>query len=201
MTTDNPILAAISVTDSTQVDELLADLSDHLRSQGLRIAGYLQRDAPDPESCCSASYLQDVASGEKRRITQPLGSGSQGCRLDPGALAEATAELLTQLNSLPDIVILNRFGRGESEGRGFRPVIETAYAMNIPVLTAVRERYQDSFQNFAADMALQLPQDRNIVNDWVQSVLPAVNDHDNPLDCFSVCSARPDSQGNARHRP
>lgn len=173
MTEDTPILAAISVTNSAEVDDLFAALSDRLESHGLRIAGYLQRDAPDPGSCCSASYLQDVASGEKRRITQPLGSGSQGCRLDPGALAEATAELLAQLKNHPDFVILNRFGRGESEGRGFRPVIETAYAMNIPVLTAVRERYQDSWRTFAADMAILLPQDSDAVNDWVQSVVAA----------------------------
>lgn len=173
MTAHDPILAAISVTSSTEVDKLFATLSDRLVSQGLRVAGYLQRDAPDPGSCCSASYLQDVASGGKRRITQPLGNGSQGCRLDPGALAEATAELLTQLENRPDFVILNRFGRGESEGRGFRPVIETAYAMNIPVLTAVRERYQDSWRAFAADMAVLLPQDHDTVNSWVQTVTAA----------------------------
>ncbi|MEP1931128.1 MAG: DUF2478 domain-containing protein [Roseibium sp.] len=173
------LLGAIRYNHGPDVDPALDEFVQHLRALDVSIVGYLQRQLPDVGSCCPISHLEDLASGEQSRITQPLGSGSTGCRLDPGALANASEALSRQMGSKPDILILNRFGRGESEGRGFRPVIEQAVELGIPVLTAVKERYAAEWETFSDGMATYLPADTNQIMAWAMPILSKSAAHQN----------------------
>ncbi|MES0812256.1 DUF2478 domain-containing protein [Roseibium sp. SCPC15] len=165
-------LAGIKYGYGPEVDPALDTFVQQLRSLGVSMVGCLQRQLPDPGSCCPISHLEDLASGDSTRITQPLGSGSTGCRLDPGALANAAENLSRQLETRPDVLILNRFGRGESEGRGFRPVIERAVELGIPVLTAVKQRYVPEWEAFSADLAADLPAELEQLMAWLMPQLP-----------------------------
>lgn len=167
-------LAAIMYVKGQEVDPALDEVVTRLNALGVCLAGCLQRQLPDGGSCCPISHLEDLASGATTRITQPLGRGSTGCRLDPGALANAAENLIRQLDTRPDLLILNRFGRGESEGRGFRPVIERAVELEIPVLTAVKQRYEPEWQTFSADMAENLTAEPDLILDWL---LPQILRH------------------------
>ncbi|MEP3049540.1 MAG: DUF2478 domain-containing protein [Roseibium sp.] len=168
---EQQLLAAIRYNHGADVDPALDEFVQQLRALDISIVGCLQRQLPDPGSCCPISHLEDLASGDQTRITQPLGSGSTGCRLDPGALANASEALSRQMISRPDILILNRFGRGEAEGRGFRPVIEQAVEFGIPVLTAVKDRYAAEWETFSDGMATYLPADANQIMAWAMPVL------------------------------
>ena len=101
--------------------------------------------------------LKVIGSHANFRISQSLGKGSSGCRLNPGALAECSAFLQNEISRGCDLLVLNRFGKGESEGRGFRDLISLALANNIPVLTAVRPAYKVSFEEFAGEFGLVIP--------------------------------------------
>lgn len=54
-------------------------------------------------------------------------TGAKGCRLDPRALAALSGSLLGELDAGTQLLVLNRFGKGESEGHGFRAVIEQVF--------------------------------------------------------------------------
>lgn len=99
-------------------------------------------------------------------ITQSLGPGSRGCRLDPQVLAESCSSLLAELDRGVDILVLNRFGKAEFEGQGFRTVIEKAFEMGIPVLVAVRDSYADAWKAFGSMFADDLPADAQKVTAW-----------------------------------
>lgn len=160
-------IAAIKHKHGPDVDPALEALVAKCRRLGISMVGCLQVQLPDPGSCCPISHLEDLASGTQTRITQPLGSGSTGCRLDPGALANAAEALMRQMNGGAEVLILNRFGRGESEGRGFRPVIERALELGIPVLTAVKERYTPEWETFSDDLATYLPAEPEALLAWL----------------------------------
>ena len=117
---------------------------------------------------CHCADMDLHAIGEARtfRISQPLGNGSHGCRLHPGALAECAAYLETELDRGTGLLILNRFGRGESEGRGFRELIGKAMMQGVPVLTAVRPTYEDEWRAFGEGLSCNLPMDQNAVLNW-----------------------------------
>ena len=67
------------------------------------------------------------------------------------------------------LLIVNKFGKHEAEGRGFRSLIAEALASGLPVLLGVNQMNMHSFQAFAGDMAEPLtPAGLDL---WVADVL------------------------------
>lgn len=164
-------LAAIRFTPEDGIDDLLESVVRALQSEGVSVCGFLQRESQDPNACCNISHLEDVSDGTWHRISQALGSGSKGCRLDPRALADASGLLLARLEAGTEFLVLNRFGKGESEGQGFRSVIERAFELGIPVLTAVREAYQPAWSEFTDGSAQLLSPDKAAALAWAKAAL------------------------------
>lgn len=82
---------------------------------------------------------------------------------------------MRNLDAKPDLLVVNRFGRGEAEGHGFRSAIEKAFVMGIPVLTAVRDDYLDEWRSFGAEFAAELPALAEDVSAWFDAVTePAI---------------------------
>ncbi|POF27727.1 DUF2478 domain-containing protein [Roseibium marinum] len=173
MTETTPICAAVLTTKGGEVDLLLQSVCDTLRRNGHRVSGVLQRHAEAVDVCCAEMGLELLSTGERIDISQPLGRASRGCRLDPRGLAEITARLTRELDRFPDLLVLNRFGKGEQDGQGFRQLIATAVERNIPVLTAVRSPYLEDWRRFAGDLAVELPEDTAGILFWCAEVVPA----------------------------
>ena len=167
---NEPMLAAILAAKDVTVDQLLASVAHRARQAGLRVAGFLQRRETGGEECCRDIEIEHIGTGVTQIISQALGSGSKGCRLDPAALADVAGALLAELDDGADILILNRFGKGETEGHGFRSIIETAYARRIPVLTVVRETYVEGWNDFAGDCGVLLAPESQAVLGWLDRV-------------------------------
>lgn len=159
-------IAAIRFGDEDRIDELLETVVRAVQSRGYPVAGYLQRETPDGPGCCPATFLEDVSSGEQLRITQALGAGSRGCRLDPQALADVSGRLLAAVDPATGLLVVNRFGKGESDGQGFRSVIESACGLGVPVLTAVRATYEPFWNEFTAGTGVFLTPDAEAVTRW-----------------------------------
>lgn len=165
---ENTKLAAIYFDDGQNVDALFNEIAISLIEEGQNVVGVLQaRGLSQGECHCSDMDLQVIGSDRVFRISQPLGEGSSGCRLHPGALAECSAYLHQQMKQDCDLLILNRFGKGESEGRGFRDLIICALDAGIPVLMAARPTYQVAFQDFAGDLGVELPFDKLAIQAWL----------------------------------
>jgi hypothetical protein len=168
-----PPLAAIHF-ERDDIDGFLADMAHILSATGLRVRGVLQsRGAVGGDCHCADMDLTTLGSGRTFRISQALGNGSRGCRLHPGALADCALFLQHELEQGADILILNRFGRGESEGRGFRDLIGAAMALDVPVLTALRPTYAAAWAEFGGSMACDLAMDRGTVLAWVNGLKDA----------------------------
>ncbi|MEJ5022557.1 DUF2478 domain-containing protein [Ochrobactrum vermis] len=165
-----PTLAAIRAAKDVPVDQLLAGVAHRARQAGLRVAGFLQHRETNTDECCRDIEIEHIGTGVTQIISQSLGSGSKGCRLDPAALADVAGSLLGELDDGADVLILNRFGKGETEGHGFRALIETAYARRIPVLTVVRETYVEGWNDFAGDCGILLAPDSKATLGWFDRV-------------------------------
>jgi len=167
-------LAAIRFEPADNVDALLRAVAQALRGRGLRVRGVVQRGRCEAGECASSDMdLESLTDGRLFPISQPLGPGSQGCRLDPGGLAACSAALEREIAGGCDLVILNRFGRGEAEGRGFRDLIGAAMLAEIPVLTAVRDSYAADWAAFGRGICCDLPPDRAAVLAWFDALRDA----------------------------
>ena len=74
----------------------------------------------------------------------------------------------TTLDSSPDLLIINKFGKHEAEGRGFRPLIAEALARDIPVLLGVNALNLDAFEGFSCGLAEELSADATAIATWFE---------------------------------
>jgi len=163
-------LAFIHATSRGAVDDTLRTVAKDLAGRGHRLAGVLPEPCNNPDRHACDMDLIDLASGTRLPISQKLGRGSTGCRLD-GAAIEAAAiivadELATAVLALK-LMILNRFGKQEAKGHGFHPVIVAALEQGVPVLVGVNDLNRPAFESFAAGKALELPDSPRAVLDWI----------------------------------
>lgn len=147
-------------------DPLLYAVAARLRALGWRLAGAVQVNVEtDPERPCDMD-LHVLTGDTVVRISQNLGAYSKGCRLDPAGLETAVGLVEAALADHPRLMIVNKFGKQETDGRGFRPLIGQALAMGVPVLTAVNTEYLPGFEAFSAGMGTALPVDLSQVVAW-----------------------------------
>lgn len=161
-----PLLAAIPFAQDKAVDLLMEHVARALNRQGYHVAGFIQYAEEIEGRCCGAVDVEDIQTGERFQIMQALGAHAKGCRLDPAAIAQVSVRAITALEKRPDILILNRFGKGESEGKGMRSAFEEAALAGIPILTSVKETYLPSWQEFAGDLSVSLEQDEDKILAW-----------------------------------
>ena len=147
-----------------EADRILAGLSAGLADAGLRLAGAIQVNTDRGADCaCDMDVLVLGEEDMPIRISQSLGGGSSGCRLDAGALEMAAARVAARLAGA-ELLILPKFGRQEAVGRGFRSVIAQAVADGIPVLLHVPPEQRADFAAFCGDMGQRLAPEA--LTDW-----------------------------------
>ncbi len=144
-------------------DPVLTALAEALQAAGLAVAGAVQVTSGDAGTRCDMD-LTILPGGTVIRISQSLGAGSKGCRLDVDALERAVAAVdLTGA----DVLVLNKFGKHEAEGRGFRSLIADALGQGMPVLIGVNAQNRVAFAEFAGDLAEPVSMQPAAVLDWL----------------------------------
>lgn len=151
-------------------DRMLEALARDLSGSGMRLAGAMQinRDL-GPDCVCDMDVLVIGEEDRPIRISQSLGMGSTGCRLDTGALETAAARVGAHLAGA-DLLILPKFGRQEAIGRGFYSVIGQAVQDGVPVLLHVPPEQREAFAGFSGGMAIELAPDA--MADWCRAQAP-----------------------------
>lgn len=164
-------LAFIAAPGRGDVDLMLGGLAAELRARGLRCSGTVQVNTNGADAGPYDMDIKVLPDGPIFRISQDLGRAAQGCRLDPAALEAAVGQVAARLNSFTDILIVNKFGKHEAEGRGFRDVIAEALSLGVPVLVGLNRLNIASFQIFAEGLAEELPPERSAVVSWINDVM------------------------------
>jgi len=164
------MLGVVTTTGRGEGDQLLWRAAAQLRHDGLRLAGAVQenRDRADGRRCDMDLHL--LTGDGVQRISQDLGPSATGCRMDPDGLERAVALASAALaDSGADLLIINKFGKQEADGRGFRPLIAEAMGLGIPVLTSVKSGNAQAFATFADGLAEHLPPDLTTILAWCRA--------------------------------
>lgn len=149
-------LTALVYTDSDAADRALRAIALDLLEREWRLAGLVQHNQPRPGRSRCDMVLEELSSGELVPISQDRGPHARGCALDVGQLVTAMELVRVALAGDPDLVILNKFGKTESEGGGFRPVIAEAVERGLPLLIAVPWRNIESWRLFAGEYGREI---------------------------------------------
>ena len=152
-------------------DQILLGLATELANRGLRCCGTVQINTERADSGPCDMDVKVLPDGPVLRISQDLGPSARGCRLDPAALETAVGLVSASLPPGADVLIVNKFGKHEAEGRGFRSVIAEALALGIPVVVGVNALNLPAFDAFAEGIATRLPPEADALRDWVTEAL------------------------------
>jgi molybdate transport system ATP-binding protein len=159
-------LAAIHYQRGFDIDELLSRSCAQLRSVGVRIGGVLQQSSGEQGQCASLVHVVDLRSGRTFNIWEDRGACAVGCRLDERGLVDAESALMGALADGVDLLVINRFGRAESLGRGLLGCFSAAIEAGVAVLTAVRPPYDQAWYAFHGGCAHDLAPEMQEIIDW-----------------------------------
>lgn len=150
------------------VNGTLTGVASALRDRNVAVVGTTQADVPRARGPGCDMDLTIWPSGHVIRISQDLGRAARGCKLDPEALETAVA---SAQNVLDDgaVLIVNKFGKHEAEGRGFREVIADGLGRGLPVVVGANARNLDAFLAFCGGEVDALPADVAAVLEWIDA--------------------------------
>lgn len=160
-------IASVTSPERGGTDQLLSDIASRLQEQGVALAGIVKElgYASGFENGCDMK-VRVLPDGPVIKITQDLGAGSDACRLDPGAIAQAVATVEHGAFHDADLFILNKFGPEEAVGRGFCAAIGTALERDIPVLVGLSEASKAAFETFSGGLATALAPQPDAILAW-----------------------------------
>ncbi len=149
MPADARKLLAVLYDDGILADRVLSDLGYELRERGLAVQGLVQRNTFRRDRAKCDMELEELGSGEIFQLSRDRGKNAGGCRLDREAIVAAAVLIGRGLETECDLLIINKFGRSEAEGRGLRDTLAEAVAREIVTLVGVPRRNLEVWQKFA----------------------------------------------------
>ena len=146
-------ILALVYSDSALADSVLREVAARMSQAGLTLAGLVQHNPVRPTRSRCDMMLEDLSTGDLVEISEDRGAGARGCILMVDQLLRAIETVRSGLAHAPDLVILNKFGKTESEGRGLRSLIVEVVETGLLLLIAVPYRNLDNWRTFASDFS------------------------------------------------
>jgi len=142
-----PILAIV-FSDGLAADRFISDLEYRIRDAGIAVAGIVQHNKFTRDRTRCDMEVEELASGIVLQLSEDRGKEARGCRLNRGALSQAGALITASLKTKPELVILNKFGKVEAEGRGLRDTLSDAVQPGVPIIVGVPYRNIEHWRVF-----------------------------------------------------
>jgi hypothetical protein len=121
-----------------------------------------------PGRTCGAGFLREIASASAHTIYLDAPSSDTSCHLDAAGVADAGTAIVAQIPN-SDLVVLNKFGKLETMGKGLAAAFAAAIAADKPLLTTVSDKHRDAWSNFAPG-AIFLTAKKVALQDWWRAV-------------------------------
>jgi nucleoside-triphosphatase THEP1 len=155
-------IAALVYDADHDPDAVLRDFAADLNAHGYRAVGMVQA-GQCADSSLSAVFLHN---GEKLLLSRDSDPNARGCQLDVDRLQRAGQWIASALDAGADVLVINRFGKRERDGKGLLYLIDRAINANLPVVIAVSSRHFAEWVKFAGGMTVKLPCDRHALDTW-----------------------------------
>src|ERR1700742_3865803 len=159
-------LAALVYDRDQDPDAVLRDFAADLNAQGYRAVGMVQA-GQCADSSLSAELLHN---GETLLLAQDPDPSARGCKLDVSRLLGAGQRVAEALEQGADILVVNRFGKRERDGKGLAYLIDRAIEAKLPVVIAVSREHFSEWIKFAEGMTVKLACDRHALDAWWRGV-------------------------------
>ena len=171
MTTDQtiaPFAAAVYTPDTTDRMALLKFVGK-LKSLNIRVGGVLQEALFDSAGAIVGLDAVDVATNQRIPISRPSKNDDE-CGLDVSALAETTRIIRDAIDERLDLVVVEKFGELEQDGRGLIDEIFQTIAEGIPLLISVPEAALPVWRQRSGELGSVLDFSEQAFQQWWQDL-------------------------------
>ncbi len=171
MTTDQTIAPFAAAVYTPHTDDRMALLKfvEKLKSLNIRVGGVLQEALFNSAGQITGLNAVDVATNQRIPISR-LSKSDDECGLDVSALAETASIIDSAINDLLDLVVVEKFGELEQNGKGLIDEIFQTIAEGIPLLISVPEAALPVWQERSGELGSVLPFSEEAFQQWWQSV-------------------------------
>jgi len=163
-------IAYICAPRTGEVDLVLEEFSLELAQRGVTTSGLVQVNSYQVGRHKCDMDVRVLPDGPTIRISQSLGNNAKGCRLDPAALERAVSDVNLQLAQFPEVLIVNKFGKHEASGRGFRDTIAEALIQNTPVVVGINRLNLAAFQEFCGGTQTHVQASPKALMRWFEGI-------------------------------
>jgi hypothetical protein len=168
-------VAVVIWEEGEPADARMEALALACRARGLKVSGLIQRNGGRRAGGDFSMEMREIEPGGEGSVRpipllDPSIAAGRGCRLDVAALAAAASLLAPERHRGSDLVIVNKFGRQESLGRGLRDEMAALIMSGLPVLTSVRASLRPSFEAFVGDGYVAIAPTPEAVTDWLSAL-------------------------------
>jgi len=161
-------VAAIVYGRRDDPDCLLQEFVADLKRSGVRLTGLIQCNRIFGSA---VGHVPVMVLPEESVIRLGHNVDScQSCSLAANALIEAARNIGLAIDRGTDLLVINRFGKMEVEGRGLVDQIYRAVVADIPVLATVPEQHFTVWTKFSRGMSVKLQCSRKQLDEWWRSV-------------------------------
>ena len=171
MTTDTNIAPFAAAVYKPDTDDRMA-LMKFVEKQKLlktRVGGVLQEAIFNSEGEVVGLNAVDVSTNRRIPITRPV-KNSNECSLDVSALAQTTGIIRNAISDRLDLIVVDKFGELEQNGKGMIDEILQTIAEGIPLLIAVPRAALPLWQERSGELGSVLPYSEKAFQQWWQSL-------------------------------
>jgi nucleoside-triphosphatase THEP1 len=171
MTTDQtfaPFAAAVYTPD-TGDRMALYKFVETQKALDTRIGGVLQEGVFDSQGAMTGLNAIDVSTNQRIPISRPV-QNDDDCGLDVAALAETTGIISKAVSDAVDLVVVEKFGEQEQNGKGLIDEILQTIVSGIPLLISVPEAALPAWQERTGELGGVLPFTEEAFRQWWQSL-------------------------------
>ncbi len=163
-----PFAAAVYTPDTGDRMALLKFV-EKLKALNTRVGGVLQEALFDSEGKIVGLNAVDVATGRRISITRAVNNGDE-CGLDVSALTETASIIDSAISDRLDLVVVEKFGELEQNGKGLIDQILQTIGEGIPLLISVPEAALPVWQERSGELGSVLTFSEDAFQQWWQSV-------------------------------
>lgn len=157
-------LAALVYQSGQDPDSVLLTFATGLQARGLRPVGLVQRGHHDAGAAMLPAWM--IHTGADVDLFQDKAAYTRGRRLDLDKLVRVRREMMAAVDRGADLLIVNRFGRQEQQGRGLAQLIEHALRADVPVVVPVPAFRFSDWIGYVEGMCVKLPCDLASLATW-----------------------------------
>ncbi len=171
MTTDQtiaPFAAAVYRPDTGDRMALLKFVEKQ-KAQNIRVGGILQERLFNSEGEIIGLDAVDVATSRRIPISRPAKNEDE-CGLDVSALAGTTGIIRNAISERLDLVVVEKFGELEQNGKGLIDEILQTISEGIPLLIAVPEAALPLWQERSGELGSVIDFSEEAFYRWWQSL-------------------------------